>query len=645
MRRVACGPRRLLAFLAALLLAGATERAAGGATEPSGEAKALVAQARARKLSGQPYWSALLHYRRGFSGKVASEIVSPDFFLAPTGATDPEAELEATLAALFEPAGDDPDGHAQCRFVARYRWLRKSLDWSGARPPVVPCRQFDAYTLGNQIESLSLVYATGFLSNPASAYGHILLKFNTRRSVASTDLLDRSLNFGAIVPANENGAIYVFRGLFGGYDAAFSSQRFYHFNHEYAENELRDLWEYVLALNEDEVEQIVAHSWELLGKKYVYYFLKENCGYRMAELLELVLEKPLLPDLPYALPGTVFERIMAVERDGVPLVRDVRRIPSRQNRFRERYLAMGATSQAVARELATDKPGFGGAPYRALPETGKVEVVDTLLDYFQYRIISDKQDVEAKRAKQALLIERTSLPAEERSADARTVGPADVAPPHEGPLPLLVRTGVVHNGRLGNGLALRIRPANYDQLALDAGRIPNSSLAMFDLRLVHLDGGWKLRSLDVFEVENLNVAKTPLPGDGGPAWKLRIGLRAQDLECDDCTRLRGEAGVGKAVSLGARVVGFAMVDVFAESHRAERGDVGAVPRLGLIASLTPAWKSYVSVGRQVYWNGPREHQRLTRWENRIGSDRRWDVRLSFEENVAREFAASLSLYW
>ena len=76
----------------------------------------------------------------------------------------------------------------------------------------------------------------------------------------------------------------------------------------------------------------------VLGKKFVYYFFKENCAYRMAELLELVIGHPLLPDVPWALPETVFERIAALNRNGAPIVREIRRIPLRQNRFRASFL-------------------------------------------------------------------------------------------------------------------------------------------------------------------------------------------------------------------------------------------------------------------------------------------------------------------
>jgi len=63
-----------------------------------------------------------LHYRPAADGGVVSDADDPRFFLAPTGKTDPRAELAATLRAFSAPirVGGDPQP-AQCAFRARYR--------------------------------------------------------------------------------------------------------------------------------------------------------------------------------------------------------------------------------------------------------------------------------------------------------------------------------------------------------------------------------------------------------------------------------------------------------------------------------------------------------------------------------------------
>lgn len=628
--------------LTRLVLAGLLGLAAAGPVRGSDGAGDLIRQAEARGLAAQAYWRKLLAYP---GEGTSSEILSPDFFLSPTGRNDPAAELAATLAAFFEPA-ELGDEHAQCRFVARFQWLRKSLDWGALPPPAVACPRYRAFTMDQQVESLSLVFASGYFSNPGSSFGHMLLKFNFRRSVVASDLLDQSVSFGAVIPKDENPATYVLKGLFGGYDGVFSHQQFYVFNHAYAELDLRDMWEYRLRLSPAEVEQIVAHSWELLGRRYAYYFLKENCALRMAALLELAVKQPLLPSLPYALPVTLFEGLASVEHRGAPLVASVHRIPSRLNRFRESYLGLSPDQRAVVRELAAGQPDMAFGPYRQLPEASKAVAVDALLEYYEYRIMLDRADAKLGRAKQELLVERTGLPviAAPAGANQRTIDTA-VAPPHEGPLPLLLRLGAIHNSRRGDGADLRLRPVNHDHVSADSGRIPYSSLAMFDLRVVFLDGRVDLRSLDLVNVESLNVSQTPLPGDGGYAWGLRAGFASQDLACTGCTVAKAGGGAGKAIALGTRVAAFGMVDVAAQTRSAGSGVLSATPRVGLTGAPAPGWKTYLSVGRRSYAGDSRADARVVRWENRLGGSRRWDFRLTYEEAVARETGAALSLYW
>ena len=618
--------------------------AAAGCAFAQGAAAGLIRQAEAEQLASHPYWVALLHYRSTILGGVKSEIVSPEFFLSPLGATDPQAELRATLEALAAPPGDAPDQHARCRFVARYKWLRQSLDWRGVEVPETPCPLYQAYTHRNQIESLSLVYATGYLSNPASFYGHILLKFNTRRSALPSELLDQSLNFGADVPRNENAVLYVVKGLFGGYEASFTHAQFYTFNHAYAENELRDLWEYELALTAGEIEQIVDHSWELLGKKYTYFFLKENCAYRMAQLLELVVGGPLLPALPWSMPAVVFDRLAALERKGAPVVRAVRRLPSRQSRFRERYATLSEEQRSAALAIARGAD-LQDQRYAGLDEGARIPVVDTLLDYYEYRAIAEPDSAEPKAARRSLLRERAALPPRRLSDEGETrAGPA-AAPPHRGPLPFMLGVGALHNSALGDGMVVRVRPAAYDELSVDAARIPHSRLGMLDIQVVHVADRWRLRRLDIVDVQNLNLTETPLPGDGGAAWSLRAGLESHDLQCTGCTVARIEGGWGKALSLGEGLAASAILEGRAQNRHAGSGTLAATPKAGLIFAPLPAWKSFVSAGWRKFLNGERSGEPVVRWENRLGSSRTWDVRLSYERHVAHETHASVSFYW
>jgi hypothetical protein len=159
------------------------------------------------------------------------------------------------------------------------------------------------------IDSISLLYATGYLGNPASYYGHTLLKFNSSHKLQSK-LLDVSVNYGAIVPSGENPLSYIFKGMLGGYDGGFSHIEFYFHNHNYGELELRDIWEYELGFSNADVQLMVAHLWELMGKKNTYYFFRKNCAYRIAEILELAGDLKIIPDdRPWVFPQTIAAKL------------------------------------------------------------------------------------------------------------------------------------------------------------------------------------------------------------------------------------------------------------------------------------------------------------------------------------------------
>lgn len=608
----------------------------------------LIVQAQEKQLARHPYWAALLHYRPGGLGmRGESEIESADFFLSPRGKIDPEAELRATITALFDEAGQDGDAHAQCRFVARYRWLQKVLDWKGAQPPAVQCKQFMSWSLSGHFSSASLIFATGYLSNPASFYGHLLLKFNADRAVSPSSLLDETVNYGAIVPENELAAIYVTKGIFGGYQAAFSGEKFYRMNHVYAEDELRDLWEYELDLSRDEVEQLAAHCWELLHVKFTYYFFDENCAYQMAQLLELILGQPLLSgQLPWSVPGSVFDRLVELRKEGRPVVKLIRKIPSRLSRFQNRYFSLSPRERTAVVELARQDLDFKLSRYQVLPEERKAPVVDTLLDYYEFRIVDDPHDVALHRARRDVLVERMKLPSQSSDEDvADSPGETDGAPPHHGPRPGMVRLGYQHNRVLGDGVELRMRPVYFDHLQLDAGRMPHANLTMFDLQASYFGQGWRLRNLELVNIENMNVARTPLPKDGGWAWRIKFGFMEQDLSCLDCARAFGGGGLGKAFQLSDETIAFGMINLLGKAAYAGLGTVAYGPEVGVNSAPFGFWKYSVSVGNRSYANGTQSSVPQFRWQNRFGSGRDWDVRLNYESHVAQQWLVALSRYW
>src|SRR5206468_12773536 len=157
---------RLLSGVAAAarsLLAAAPFVLPPPASPPSVDA--LVATARSRHLSETRDWQVLLHYRRTLAGGWKSEADGLGFFLAGAARRrDPDAELAASLRAFFAPTPAD-DGHAQCRFPARWDWLQRTLGIDPARAPHPTCHDYDFWRTGISAQAATLVYATAYINS------------------------------------------------------------------------------------------------------------------------------------------------------------------------------------------------------------------------------------------------------------------------------------------------------------------------------------------------------------------------------------------------------------------------------------------------------------------------------------------------
>jgi hypothetical protein len=211
-----------------------------------------------------------------------SEIDDPNFFFAKDGATDPKAELLATLDAFFSDEKKD-DNSSVCKFPARYSWLEEKL---GADDfPKAECKEYNKILKRVDPKSTTLVFPAAHINSPASMFGHTFLRIN---SSYNSKLLSYAINYAADAnPDKENGVVFAIKGLVGGYYGLYSLLPYYEKLKEYRDSEQRDIWEYDLNLTQEETMQMFRHIWELNGTHSYYYFFTENCSYNMLWLLEV----------------------------------------------------------------------------------------------------------------------------------------------------------------------------------------------------------------------------------------------------------------------------------------------------------------------------------------------------------------------
>jgi len=598
------------------------------------------------KLSEHKRWSSLLHYRTSIWRETKSEIYSPDFFLSPNGRTSLVDELDATIKAMNAPMGANPNHHAQCRFPARAIWLKKMIPDVAKFWPVVTCPDYLSYSKKGKIESVSMIFATGYLSNPASYFGHPLIKFNLPQSKMPNHLLDTSINFGAITPQNENPFVYAGKGLFGGYDATFTHRTFYYNNHSYGEVELRDMWEYRLNLTPEEVEYFYAHIWEVIGKKFPYYFFSENCATAAARLIEDIVDQKLMPAfLPYSLPYTFFDRIAETKRnDGKPLVHSVTLIPSRQSRLTANYNSLNDEQKDVVNKIA--RGSRVSDSLITLPNEDRARAIETLMDYYSFRALQarDENKIDEPYAdiKRELLAERLKMPIDPKLSSLSY----PLSPPHSGPRPFLIRMGAVNSMKFGTGTELQFRASYYDFLSLNLGRPPNSEVRTFDATFNYIDHAFWMRKLDLISVSTLNLSQTGLPGDGGWAWRFTTGFESLSLACRDCNLFKIEAGIGRALRLQDRQILFAILDIRGQTPTGGSGQLAATPIAGALINWFSSGliKTEISWGYRSYFERQDADAEIIKLENRFGLSRHWDLRATYEKHEDEWYRLAFSWY-
>ena len=155
----------------------------------------LITEAKEKQLYLNPQWRALLYYTP--TTATASIIDDQRFFLSPNGKTNLEEELNATLDEFFKNTKENES--PQCRFRARFLWLNQFLDFSAKGFTIASCPRFnDRYQSVNP-ESITLIFPSAFLNNPASSFGHTLLRIDQAGQKADSKLLAYTASYAAAV--------------------------------------------------------------------------------------------------------------------------------------------------------------------------------------------------------------------------------------------------------------------------------------------------------------------------------------------------------------------------------------------------------------------------------------------------------------
>ena len=528
---------------------------------------------RLQQLANDPFWLSLGHYEAGKVSGWRSYVSDKKFFLAADGAHHPDAELKATVDALYAPASLG-EKHAQCVYPARTRWLKDRLQLTDL--PAVGCNEFKQWFKDVAPHSAVMIFPAAYLNSPSSMFGHTLLRIDQADVQSNnTALLSYAINFGAYIEGSDNSILYAWKGLMGGYPGLFALVPYQEKLSEYRSLENRDLWEYRLNLTQAETARMVEHVWELKQIKFDYFFFDENCSYRLLELLQVARPSLRLTE-QFPLTAIPTDTVKAVKEAG--LVESIQYRPSRERELLSRAAPLTDEEQQWVLKVSADQKQLQAPTFKAQPRDRQALIIDAAYRLERYRANGQERDPARAQRSFELLRAINQNPAPELDIPQPGL-------PEDGHESRTWQAGLGTRGDKAFGeYGLRMA---YHDLNDNAESFPlGAQIEILQLKLRQYEGNdWQLQQLDLATIRSLtprNELLQPL------SWQVTGGLERVPGKHDDETLVSHvNGGGGGTWQLGDDLLGFALGTVRVEHNNDFAGFIA--PAAGFNTGLL--WKN------------------------------------------------------
>lgn len=576
---------RPLLFLLLVLFAAAAPAAAAPADD-------ALARARAMKLWEREPWLKLGHWRRSRWLRVWESDAGASFFLAPGGARDPRAELEAEVLGLYAAQPGGGVQHPRCRFPARAAWLEESLGLAPASLPSADCSRFEDWKSRLDARAVTLIFASSYMDNPSSMFGHTFLRLERSAPGEDRRLLDNTLNYAAYT-GDDGGVLFAVKGLLGLYPGTYTLMPYYMKVTEYNNIEDRDLWEYRLKLSSAEVDRLAAHAWELGSTEFPYYFFSRNCSYQLMPVLEAAAPRlELLHGHPLIVAPS--ETVRAVRDAG--LVASARYRPAHGTVLVGRRRLLNARERRAAEAYAAGRADEGDLLTAGLPSDRRALVLDSAQDIVLYRSgYSPDVPASVRAVEHAILVRRARVP----DPPVDLPPPDDNAPPDEGHDRHRIELGQGWS-RAGAYTEFGWRTGYHELVDRPQGYAPGAEFDGFSFRLREDERQDRVYVRDLRFVDILSAS----PWDSWtkkPSWSLGTGLdTAYELGKPPSESLvyEGHVDTGLSARLWPGALAYALVGLHSavgaplrEGYRA-----GGEARAGVAFDLTPSLRGILDGG-------------------------------------------------
>ncbi|WGT28564.1 DUF4105 domain-containing protein [Pseudomonas marginalis] len=507
---------------------------------------------RLQQLANDPFWLSLGHYEAGKVSGWRSYVSEKKFFLAADGAHHPDAELKATVEALYAPASLG-EKHAQCVYPARTRWLKDQLHLTDL--PAVDCKEFKQWFKDVAPHSAVMIFPAAYLNSPSSMFGHTLLRIDQADVQSNkTALLSYAINFGAYIEGSDNSILYAWKGLMGGYPGLFALVPYQEKLSEYRSLENRDLWEYRLNLTQVETERMVEHVWELKQIQFDYFFFDENCSYRLLELLQVARPGLRLTE-QFPLTAIPTDTVKAVKDAG--LVEKIDYRPSRERELLERAKPLNSDEQQWVLKVSDDQQQLQAPAFKALPRDRQALIIDAAYRLSRYRANGLERDTARSQRSFELLRAINQNPAPDL-----TITPPGL--PENGHESRTWQAGIGTRGDKAFG-EYGLRMAYHDLNDNAEGFPLGAQIEILQMKLRQYEGNhWQLQQLDLATIRSLTPRNALLQPW---SWQVTGGLERVPGKHDDETLVAHvNGGAGGTWQLRDDMLGFALGTVRVEHN-------------------------------------------------------------------------------
>lgn len=497
----------------------------------------LKEKSQALQLGNHPEWLNLLHYKQAklAPGRYISYVDDARFFFSKNGKTDPQAELEETLAAFYRQDLKG-DSHALCRFPARFNWLKNHLAIPPGSLPDIVCNKYNEWRQMIKATQATLIFPAYYLNSPSSMFGHTLLRLDNPKGNTGSEWLSFAVNFGANIRRKDNNLVFAYKGLLGGYPGLFNVMPYFKKIQEYNTIENRDIWEYRLNLTAQEVDRMVTHLWELKGIEFDYYFLDENCSFRLLELLEVARTGIELTD-KFGLTAIPVDTVRAIVAE--KLTGDVKYRPSQAILLKNRLNKVSAKNRKLIKALAKNPDKAQSDAFKSLSDDQKRKVLDASYKYLRFRQTKKKRDNKIAHKSYRLLTLINRL----HQGEIENISPP--VRPDKGHLTRRLSIGGGERDKTGYG-EFGVRMAFHSLDEREKGFLRGAQINAFNLSLdVDKKNHIRIKQADLIDIFSL----TPRDKFFKPiSWKVYTGLEQVRVDKQDHTATHVTAGLGASYS-------------------------------------------------------------------------------------------------